>query len=350
MSLTSLLNDADVERFSHAVLSVLERLGILCQNHEMLQALEATGARVDRVSLTACFPQTLVRSFLDDLGHGDGASLHTRNSTVPGRPRLGTQIAQFSYDYRRREKRPGNRRDFVRLIQIGSTLHGSEGVGHCLLLRDVLPMLEPLEAALLLAEFAEIPSCVFAWNVRQADYLEEMGEILGLSSWYTWGAICIAHPFRFDRDVAARFVRKARAGEPIGLTAMPVAGVTTPATLEGFCIVSAAEQIAAWIAGRALNPAVPLEGSMWAGTMDLKTGRVSYSAFDAMHYAFAAVEFLRRWTGISIAVGGGEYCDSSVPGLYATLEKSLQSDDDRCVHRASSGDRSGYARPGQGDQ
>ena len=63
---------------------------------------------------------------------------------------------------------------------------------------------------------------------------------------------------------------------------------------------------------------------MWAGTIDLRTGRVSYSAFDAMYYAFAAVEFLRRWTGISVPVGGGEYCDSAVPGSYAALEKAYK--------------------------
>ena len=105
---------------------------------------------------------------------------------------------------------------------------------------------------------------------------------------------------------------------------MPVAGVTTPATVEGFCIVSAAEQIAAWIAARAINPNAPLGGSMWAGTVDLRTGSVSYSAYDAMFYAFTCVEFLRHLSGISIPVGGGEYCDAKLPGLYAALEKAYK--------------------------
>jgi trimethylamine:corrinoid methyltransferase-like protein len=44
-----------------------------------------------------------------------------------------------------------------------------------------------------------------------------------------------------------------------------------------------------------------------------------------MFYAFASVEFLRRWTGLRIGVGSGEYCDAREPGLYTALEKALKS-------------------------
>jgi trimethylamine--corrinoid protein Co-methyltransferase len=63
---------------------------------------------------------------------------------------------------------------------------------------------------------------------------------------------------------------------------------------------------------------------MWAGSVDMRTGATSYCAFDAMLYAFATVEFLRRWTGVEVPVGGGEYCDAKVPGLYAALEKAYK--------------------------
>ncbi|GAI76685.1 unnamed protein product, partial [marine sediment metagenome] len=50
----------------------------------------------------------------------------------------------------------------------------------------------------------------------------------------------------------------------------------------------------------------------------------SYSAPDAMFYAFAAVEFLRKWCGKVIPVGGGEYCSAKAPGLYTALEKAYK--------------------------
>jgi len=321
-----LLTDSDVAPLAQGVFTVLDKVGILCQNGEMLQALAAAGARVDFDSHRVTFPKKMQEEYVEQF-RGEAPPQRDdghRGFGDPGLPRIGTQVAQFFYDDETRERRSGNKRDFMALTKLGNVLHPDAGVGHSLLLTDVPPLLEPLEAAMLLAEYAQRPGPAFAWNVRQVDYLVEMGEILGIRNWFTLGAICISHPLRFDEDVAARFVLRARSSGATGLTAMPVAGMTTPVTLEGFVVVSSAEHLAAWIAARALNPGVPLGGSMWGGAVDMKTGAVSYCAFDAMLYSFATVEFLRRWCGIEVPVGGGEYCDAKEPGLYAALEKAYK--------------------------
>jgi trimethylamine--corrinoid protein Co-methyltransferase len=196
-------------------------------------------------------------------------------------------------------------------------------------------MLEPLEAAMLLAEYASKPGPAFAWNVRQVDYLIEMGDILGIPEWFTWGASCFAHPLRFDKDVADKFVRSVRSGMAAGLagmqvtvaaglTGMQISGFTTPITPAGFVAVAAAEFVGTWIAARAVNAVVPLTGSVWGGSLDMRGGGVSYSSPDGMMRACATSEFLRRWCGVEVAVGGGEYCDARAPGLYAGLEKAYK--------------------------
>jgi len=58
--------------------------------------------------------------------------------------------------------------------------------------------------------------------------------------------------------------------------------------------------------------------------MNMKTGSISYSSFDAMRNALAAVEFIRKWTGMTVPVGGGEYADAKVPGYYAATEKAYK--------------------------
>jgi trimethylamine:corrinoid methyltransferase-like protein len=151
-----------------------------------------------------------------------------------------------------------------------------------------------------------------------------MGEILGIEKWFSFGANCFAHPLRFDKDVADRFARRVKEGEAAGFAAMPVAGVSTPVTAAGFAAVTSAELVATWLAGRALNPNVALSGSIWGATLDMKTGEVSYNTFDAMLFAFTTSEFMRQWTGKSLTVGGGEYCDAKVPGYYAALEKAYK--------------------------
>jgi len=322
----TLLRDEQIEPLAGGVLTVLEEVGILCQNDEILSALEVTGAKVDYSSQRANFPRKMVEEFIDNLRKealeaGENENL---KFVSPALPHLGTQIAQFFYDYEKNEKRSGNKKDFITLIKLGDVLHPEIAVGHSLLLTDVPPLIEPLEAAMLLAEYAHKPGPAFAWNVGQVEYLIEMGEILGIKNWFTLGAICFAHPLRFDKDVADKFVLRVKAGMATGLTAMPVASITTPVTVEGFIVVASAEHLATWIAARALNPEVQLTGSMWGGTIDMKTGEVSYSSFDAMFYSFAAVEFLRRWCKKKVPVGGGEYCDARKPGLYTALEKAYK--------------------------
>jgi len=321
-----LLQTSDIDALGDGVFRVLDRVGVLCQNREMLTALQQAGAQVDFERETALFPRPMCETLLDQI-QSESDRVETKASTAfraPGLPHLGTQIAQFFYDYETGERRSGNRKDFVDLIKFGSALHPDTPVGHSLLMTDVPPMLEPLEAAVLLAEYAHRPSPAFAWHVDQVDYLIEMGEVLGIPDWFSWGAICFAHPLRFDRDVADKFVRRVRLGVPTGLTAMPVAGVTTPVPVAGFIAVAAAEIFATWLAARAINPDVPLAGSIWGGAMDMKTGAVSYCSFDAMRYAFTLSEFLRKWTGKTVHVGGGEYCDAKQPGYFAALEKAYK--------------------------
>jgi len=318
-----ILDDCHVAPIGDAVLTVLERVGVLCQNAELLRALSAAGAEVDRAREVARMPRTLTEPLLDRLRHeAPAGSPEPQRFAPPGHPALGTQVAPILYDYGTGERRAGDREGLTRCARFGDALHGESGVGHCLLLTDVPPMVEPMEAALILARHTRRPGPAFAWHVDQVPYLIEMGEILGLPGWYTWGAICFAHPLRFDRDVAAKFVARAKLGDAVGLTAMPVAGITTPITVAGFVTVCAAEIVATWVAARSVNPRAAFTGSIWGGALDMRTGDVSYSSFDAMFYALAASEFLRRWTGHLIPVGGGEYSSAREPGYYAAMEKA----------------------------
>jgi len=322
----SLLSDADVERLTSAAFTVLDKVGLLCQNTEILRALAAFGARVDEQAGRAAFPPELSRGFVEQIRREAHAPDPPADAafTPPGQTQVSTQIAQFFYDDEQAARRSGNRQDFLTLVQLGEALHPDRGVGHALTLTETPPMIEPLEAGLLLAEHASKPGKPFAWHVRQADYLLEMGDIMGVPDWFTWGANCLAHPLRFDKDSADKFVARMRARAGASLTAMPVVGVSTPVTLAGFVAVCAAEFLAVWMAGRALNPGARLGGSMWAGTLDMRAGEVSYCAFDAMLYGFAAVEFMRRLCGVAVQVGGGEYCDAKTPGLYAAIEKAYK--------------------------
>ena len=324
---TALLTDNDVQPLADAVLELLERVGLVCQNDELLRALEATGAKVDSEAQRATFPKSMARQFVERVRKEAADRSPEGDAGFPklDRPTVTTQVAQFAYDARTGQKRPGNRPDMIELAKLGEMLHGERGVGHALTLTDEPAAVEPLETGLLLAEYCSKPEAPFAADLRQVDYLIEMGEILGLENWYQLGAVCFAHPLRFAKTSADKFVRRMADGGKAAIVNMAVAGVSTPVTLEGFIVTTAAEFLALWMTGRAMRPDVELGGSLWGGTADMRSGQVSFCAFDAMLYSFTVSEFLRRWTGELILVGGGEYCDATVPGLFATWEKAYKS-------------------------
>ena len=185
-----LLKDSDVEPLAQAVFTVLEKVGILCQNADILRALEAMGAKPDYRTERVTFPKKMQQAFVDQVRKERARPVPNAppKFSPPGLPGLGTQVAQFYHDFPTHERRAGNKQDLIQLIKLGDALHRESGVGHCLLLTDVPPLVEPLEAALLLAEYAHKPHPAFAWHVRTADYLIEMGEILGIKKWFSYGA------------------------------------------------------------------------------------------------------------------------------------------------------------------
>jgi len=323
----NLLREEDIAPLAEGVCVTLEKVGVLCQNADLLRSLREAGAVVDFQYERAWFPRRMTEAFVEALRR-EAPAPQTEEPPVfraPAMPGVGLQIAQFYYDYETARRRSGNRSDLITLVKFGSALHPDQGAGHALVLSDVPASLEPLEAGLLLAEYTTKPQPPFAWRAEQIPWLREMGEVLGLDNWFAYGATAFAHPLRMEKVVADKFVLQVRSGaKRAGLTAMPIAGVTTPVTIGGFVVVSAAEQLATWMAARALNPAISLGGSIWPGTVDMKTGAVSYCAFDALWYGFATAAFLRRWCNFNIQVSGGDYCDAKFPGWFAVLEKAYK--------------------------
>lgn len=317
---TAIFKESHIEPLADGIMKVLAQVGIRCENQQILKAAEENGAVVDYSLGQIRFPRKMVETFIENVSKETAQRIEANGFEAPAPPTLSIQVAPFIYDYKHKEKRPGNKQDFIELAKLGNSLHGDQGVGHFLYLQDVHPLVEPLEAALLLAEYVDNPRPCFAWDARQIDYLDEMGAILGKGNLTAYGSMCFVHPQRFDMGVADKFVRLVRSGSPTGLTSMAVAGVTAPVTLEGYVIVAAAEFIAMWLCARALNSAVPLTGDIWPGTMDMASGAISYATPDSMIYGFAVAELIRRWCTIDITVSAGQYTDSTLPGLAALYE------------------------------
>ena len=320
----NLLRDEDVAPLGEAVLTVLDKMGALYQNREILETLRASGARVDVSGEVATFPREMVRAFVEGLRKeaSEGPPDCPRRFAAPPPGWFFHQLSPYVYDSEKGERRQGNRKDYIELIKFCDVLHPENGVGHCLLLADVPAALEPLEVVCLQFEYAHRPRGAYVQDVRQVDYLMEMGEVAGIEDLAWLANVAFSSPLRLGKDIADLLLYKVKHGGPANLYIMTVSGAGLPVTAAGCVVVAAAEFLANWMVARAVNPDVRISGGSWIATMDMRSGAASYSAPDAMVRNFALREFLRCWTGVTIGAGGGEYCPAKTPGVYAALEKA----------------------------
>jgi len=341
-----ILKDRDIDLLTDGVLEVMEKTGIFCDNQEILKAVESAGAEVDFKKKTAKFPRKVIAKFIDEIKKEDkkgwekeikGENRKTMLSgwvpyveypakfESPYIPFLFHQLATFYYDDEKKERRKGNRDDFITLIKLGDTLHPEQGSGHSLNLSDVSPEIEPLEAAVTLIEYSKNPRGVYVEDIRQIDYLKEIEGIAGIRDphWHWLANVSFATPLKLGKDIAERFVYMIKTGDyPAKVYSMAVSGVNTPVTTAGCIVITAAEFLALWFCARLFNPKIPLTGFVLTGTMDMKSGGVDYWTFDTLIRRFSVCEFIRKWMGVSVSAGIGEWGPTKVPGFYAALEKA----------------------------
>ena len=342
------LKDKDIELLIDGVLDVLEKLGMSTHNKEILKALENRGTEVNYEEGNAKFPKRIVQEFIEEIKKENkmrwkdkikgpnksntfsGWIPYTQSSSefkAPELPWLFHVGATFFYDDEKKEKKPAKKDDFIKLVKLGDVLHPELGVGHHLVLSDVNPVIEPLEAALILLEYAHKPRGVFSPDLKTIDYLIEIEEIAGIEDpyWHWLGAVSFVSPLKLGMDIADRFVYMVKSGNyPAKVYSMATAGATAPVTSAGSIVLIVAEFVALWISARALNPKIPLTGTVLSGVMDMKSGNLDICGFDNFINRVSVSEFIRKWLGVLVTPGFGEYCQSKVPGFYTALEKAYQ--------------------------
>ncbi|NLC57090.1 MAG: hypothetical protein GX774_09655 [Armatimonadetes bacterium] len=321
----TLLTDSDCEQIRDAVLRTLERVGMMIQNAQLREALERAGARVDHAAERAWFPPALVTGVLEALRAAHPAPAEAPRRVAPGLPTLGVQVAQFYLDWAKRERRPGNRQDFLTMIRLGDVIAAGD-VGHALLMTDVPPLLEPLEAVALLCEHARRPGYTYPHHVEQFEYLAEIGEIWeGRRDRFLIGGVFLTSPLRLCRRAADFLAWRVSRGMECGLGTMACVGASVPVTLAGAITVTAAEVIGTWVAMKALRPETPVGVGLACGSVDMRSGNASYCSPEAMLLNFGTREFLQRVSGVTAGISGADdYCDAKFPGLAAAMEKALK--------------------------
>lgn len=115
-----------------------------------------------------------------------------------------------------------------------------------------------------------------------------------------------------------------KAGIPITLGPMPLAGATSPITLSGTAVVSNAENLASITLVQLVNPGSPMLYAAWGGLMDPRSGRCAYGSPEFALGTDIINAHLARFYDLP-TFGFGGCSDSKVPDAQAGSEVTMNS-------------------------
>lgn len=315
-----------MDRLEAAVFRTLTEVGCVVQDGEILDALEAAGAIVDRPAETARLPESLM---LETIAEQRRHPWQPPRATSPFAPpeyhlTVDLHVAQFYYDWAEQERRPGNVEDFLHVIRFGDA-HGGP-VSHPLLLRDEPPMVESLEALYLLLEHTRRPGMTYMHYGQQAAYLAEIGEIWeGDRKRFLSAGVFAATPLRFDRRGCSVFKGMITHDLSPGIGTMAVSGASAPITPAGAIVTAAAEILGGWTILRVLGARPPYSGGVATGSLNIRTSHAGFGSPESLLQDLGVVELSRRrWGGHTGVAGQANYTDARTPGIQAAYDRSLE--------------------------
>ena len=325
-SCVDILTDADLDQLAEAALRILEAAGVMYQSPVILDALERAGAAVDSPTQRARLPRRMIEAIVARRRTGEPEGARERPSADAPLPGITLQVAQFYYDHERGERRRGNRADLVRMTQFGDALDERNSVDQVLLMHEEPHLVEPLEALLILLEHTSRPGTTYPHFASQFGYLEEIGEIhAGDPTRFLGGGVFLVSPLRMDRRACDYLAALVERGMACGTSSQPVSGVSAPVTRAGAIAQGAAEILAGWAAVTALNPELPVSGSICSGAVDMRTGNVTFCSPETMIQDVGCVELFRRRFGGGVRVAGGaDYTSAKFPGYQAGFEMAFE--------------------------
>lgn len=322
-----LFTEEDLHRLNEAVFDVLKNVGLWIQCDELLDALGRFGANIDKVLHVAKIPPSMVEEIIKEQRKSPWKpEREVRSPTGRYKVGVGLQVAPFYYDFDKKERRPGNREDLIQMIHFGDALEEELPVSQALIMTELDPRIESIEALSLLIQHTSRPGTVYPYFSEQFPYIARIGELYAEDKIrFLSGGIFMTSPLRMCNRAARFMMKKVEYGLSCGVGTMPISGASAPVTAAGNIIVGACEILGGWAALKSIKPDAVLRGSVCSGVLDMRTGKPSFSAPEAMLQDIGVCELFRRLYGGHVTVAGGsDYTDAKLPGLQAAYEKTFK--------------------------
>jgi trimethylamine--corrinoid protein Co-methyltransferase len=324
----TLLSDEAVERIHRATLQILEAVGLWLPNEEVLQLLEAAGARVDFKNQVARYPADMVTAAIDKFP--GSISWYARNpeNTIQldgTRAHFSMPDSALNIIDANGKRRPGVLKDGEDICRLCDALPNMAVASTGINPPDMPGGL--LEAWHTRTMFCCSSKAVFGVS-REVDMVLEMAQIVADTCDHlppgVLPLVAIMNPFSplyNEADQLAGMLKYARRGVPISISPEVQAGATGPATVAGALVQQSAEFLGHAVLVQCVNPGLGVIYGTVSSVFDMKKMILPYGAPEADILAVGTVQMARHY-GIPARNTGGS-SDANALDMQAGAEAMM---------------------------
>ena len=327
-----ILSTEQIQQIHDTSMKLLAEVGVQFPYEPALAAFQKHGVKTDgqRVYLS----EDQVMNALDSVP--GQFTIHARNPEHDvvvggGRPVFAPGYgAPFLVDATPSEgsvlgKRAPTMEDYVNLVKIAHALPNQDMSGHLIVEPDVADAdtvhVRMLEAHMVHSDKAFIGS---AAGKRGALDTFEMARILFGGDLDRPVTICLVNsltPLGYSTEMLEALVEYGRAGQPMVIAALAMAGSTAPITLAGTLATQTAELLAGITLTQLINPGTPVVFGSTSTNIDMKSGALAIGSPELSQMILAHAQLARHY-GLP-SRSGGALTDASYPDAQAGFESML---------------------------
>jgi len=310
----SILSEDEIELVHSKTIKILEETGVSVHSQHALSALGNGGARIDKRSMRAWIPESLVNETVKKSPKRITLCARNPKQDMPvpraGPPYMATNgTAVYVPDASTGKRRATTGKDLKDFMVLCDALTPLDYVWPIVTAHDAPIETHALsELAISLENTTKHVQGEAMSGTEARAEIEVASAIVGgpdrLAKRPIFSVIqCPICPLEFEKGSVEAVMEFARAGIPVVSMSMALCGLTAPVTLAGTIALVNAENIASFAISQMTKAGAPVVYSSESTAPDMKTGGIHYGSLEEVLLASAAAQMAKHY-GIPSMVGG----------------------------------------------
>lgn len=339
---TRFLAPEAMETIHRNALRILAEIGMTIDHDGALDALRATGCRVDFERRHVRFPEALMQARVDKLRRDFAARAepermavrysHIRFRAEPFRVHEDFTVSAggycvFIYDLNG-VRRPATMADTRDALKLAHQLDQVAFTGLPVSAQDVPLPIRQIRMAAELVKHTDKLGGIEALTPFDIEYICRIGEVVrGSREELRRRPILVGYaeartPLTIDRNMCEVLIAYVRRGLPQSLDTMPNAGATAPMHPAGALALGIAETLAGMALAYAIDENAVVTVDMNPSFADMTTGLFKYAGAERASLLGARIQMISEFYGCPSGVHGGK-TDACVPDVRVGVEKGI---------------------------